>query len=327
MLNMSFTTLRWQVLFKCLDIVLYLSIFVPLSLSLLGKLNFEFGQFNCTDPSIRLEERDGTVGTASLLLFYFLLPFLMICIVQSIHSISKKSNNLRNKVTIIISNIYFIYSRYGVWATLNLLLNEVLKVLSAVPRPHFISTCQPDWQTITPLCAQNSGMVRFSRSLCLSEDTGEIFDAMKSWPSGHAQLSFFAAVFIVVYIESNISDDHSVILKRWLQALVLIFPAYTSTSRIHDHKHHVFDVLCGSIIGSILSFFMTYKLNYMKISKEENNQTERTTTYSESLEKVKRPSRMQLIQPEFGRIEEMESEFGRSENQNNLAFNQKALID
>jgi len=321
MLNMNLTTRRCKIIFKCLDIFLYLSIFVPLSLSLLNKLNFEFGQFNCTDPSIRLEKRESSVGAATLLLFYFLLPLLMICIVQSIHSLSSKSNNLKTKLSNIISSIYYIYSRYGVWATLNLFLNEVLKVLSAVPRPHFINTCDPDWHTVKPLCAQNSGMVTFSRSLCLSEDTGEIFDAMKSWPSGHAQLSLFAAVFIVVYIESNISDEHSVILKRWLQALVLIFPAYTSTSRIHDHKHHVFDVLCGSIIGSSLSFFMTYKLNFMKITTEDINQTERTTTCSETKEKVKRPSRMQLLQPEFGRIEEMESEFGRSENQNNLVFN------
>ena len=39
--------------------------------------------------------------------------------------------------------------------TWNVCLNLVIKTLSAVPRPHFISTCRPDWSLIN--CSEYKG--------------------------------------------------------------------------------------------------------------------------------------------------------------------------
>lgn len=79
-------------------------------------------------------------------------------------------------------------------------LNEVLKTLVAEPRPHFLDTCRP----IGLNCSQPGQFIPYYQvncSLINSPRNGvprAISDAMKSFPSGHAQLSTFAAVFMVV---------------------------------------------------------------------------------------------------------------------------------
>ena len=45
--------------------------------------------------------------------------------------------------------------RFWLSFTWNVCLNLVIKTLSAVPRPHFISTCRPDWNLIN--CSQYQG--------------------------------------------------------------------------------------------------------------------------------------------------------------------------
>eukprot|EP00088_Acartia_fossae_P033185 TRINITY_DN3395_c0_g1_i3.p1 TRINITY_DN3395_c0_g1~~TRINITY_DN3395_c0_g1_i3.p1 ORF type:complete len:351 (+),score=19.27 TRINITY_DN3395_c0_g1_i3:167-1219(+) len=299
------TTVKCKILLALFDVLLYITIVIPLFLSIFGKLQFEIGFFDCNDPSIRRQKRPSSVSKTSLLLFYFLLPLVLILIVEFGHCIQAKIKTLKLKLISALKKVYHLYVRYFLWATLNILLNDVLKVVAAVPRPHFIETCQPD-------CDKGVGMVKFTRSVCLGENTDSIFDAMKSWPSGHAQLAAFAAVFIIVYMEARISDEHTVMLKRWLQSVALVFPLYSSATRIHDQKHHVSDVVCGFLIGGILAVIFCWivdlKLDNLSIEPSLNE----TTHLKQNSEKQKRPSRMQLIQSEFGAIEEMESEIGNT---------------
>ena len=48
-----------------------------------------------------------------------------------------------------------IYSDYWACSLLNVVFNELLKTLVAEPRPHFLETCKPDWETID--CTRNRG--------------------------------------------------------------------------------------------------------------------------------------------------------------------------
>ena len=57
--------------------------------------------------------------------------------------------------------IILIYPRYCVryWFALlgNASLNLALKTMLAIPRPHFIDTCNPNWDLVN--CSQNAGQV------------------------------------------------------------------------------------------------------------------------------------------------------------------------
>ena len=48
-----------------------------------------------------------------------------------------------------------IYGDYWTSSLLNVIFNELLKTAVAEPRPHFLDTCQPDWERID--CTQNDG--------------------------------------------------------------------------------------------------------------------------------------------------------------------------
>jgi len=142
---------------------------------------------------------------------------------------------------------------------------------------------------------------------------------MKSWPSGHAQLATYAGVFLLAYIEFRISDEHSVMIKRWLQSIIILFPLYASASRIHDQKHHVPDVVWGAIIGGVMAILFCWKI---QLSQTHNHASEveqvETRSMKPTNDRQKRPSRMQLIQSEFGAIEEMESEMGGKSHNNHI---------
>jgi len=319
---MSWT--RKKILFTGIDLLLYSSIVVVLFLSFIGKLPFEFGYFNCNDTSIRLEKRPSSVGLMPLLIFYFLLPLIAIFISEAFYSFENQEGNAKLKLLTSLKKVHHLYVRYFLWATLNILLNDMTKIIVAVPRPHFIETCIPDWQNIN--CSHNSGFIQFRRSLCLSNKTAAVYDSMKSWPSGHAQLAAFAATFLMVYLEFQMKDENCLVLKRWLQSVLLIFPIYSSASRIHDYKHHVSDVVWGVIFGCAMAMIFLWKTQlYQQCSQYSDEYQVKTRGVKPSNEKQKRPSRMQLIQSEFGAIEEMESEIvqqrGGDNSHNNHVFN------
>ena len=107
----------------------------------------------------------------------------------------------------------FVYSRYWVGQSINMIANITLKTMASTPRPHFIDTCNPDWTQVD--CDSNDGSVRdiimqkfveltylrnvvFDLSCCHTAiEAGSsllrVNDSMKSFPSGHSQLALFAA--------------------------------------------------------------------------------------------------------------------------------------
>merc|ERR1719500_2693907 len=83
---------------------------------------------------------------------------------------------------------------------------------------------------------------------------------MKSFPSGHAQLSCFTAVFVMVYVGRRVSTSHSLLLAPWLQLLSLLLAAFASLSRISGHRHHPVDVLAGATVGVVISLVAAFSI-------------------------------------------------------------------
>jgi len=291
------TYLRWS-----LDIFLYLTILVPLLLSILGYINVDLGSFHCNDPYINLEYRGNTVSRKVMVVLLF-VPILFLIFFTEVSQSSLRS--VRSVLKEAGHKTLHIYIRYWIGATINILVNDLLKTLSAVPRPHFISTCQPDWTKIN--CSTNSGIVYFSRSLCLSADTKAVYDAMKSWPSGHAQLTAFSSIFMAVYVEKRIGEKRSLMLKRWIQIVLLIGPVVSSTTRIHDQRHHISDVVVGLVLGGLLGLALANSSIPTDWSQTDQAKVEDPPV------KQKRPSRMHLLSHDldFGSIRETDNELNQ----------------
>ncbi|XP_023325883.1 phospholipid phosphatase 3 isoform X2 [Eurytemora carolleeae] len=254
-----------------LDLFLYTIILVPLLLSILGYLHLETGSFNCNDSSINLHFRGNSVSRKHILTFIF-LP--IIALVYLTEWVQISAPELRSRCKESGRRTLFIFIRYWIACTVNILVNDVLKVLTAVPRPHFLETCQPDWDNIN--CTDNGGNVMFRRSICLSENTKAVLDSMKSWPSGHAQLISFSAVYMAVYIEKRIGEQTSLIGKRLLQIILFVITVYSSASRIQDQRHHVSDVFAGLLIGSVLALLFSRNIipTSWNILQDDENETD-----------------------------------------------------
>ena len=101
------------------------------------------------------------------------------------------------------------------------------------------------------------------------EDQGEVLDAMKSFPSGHAQISCFTAVFLIVstplpghrhsitgvpaqvHLQRRLVASWAGLWRAWLQLAALLLAAASSSSRVTDHRHHAADVWAGAALGAI----------------------------------------------------------------------------
>jgi len=274
------------------------------------------GSFSCNDTSIQFSYTGDTVST-KLLLCATLFPVLLLLLLVEASNLPRLG---WSRVTgLAASNAGSIFLRYWVAFTGNILVNLTLKALASTPRPHFIDTCRPDWQRVN--CSENGGNVQFDISVCTSE-VGErrLHDSMKSFPSGHAQLSCFAAVFVMVYVGRRVSTSHSLLLAPWLQLFSLLLAAFASLSRISDHRHHPVDVLAGATVGVVIGLvaaFSILELSSKKLGGEEVAKNDdplcKDVSGSARREKVKRPSQMRLLNSEFGSVVETERELREDE--------------
>ena len=96
-----------------------------------------------------------------------------------------------------------------------------------------------------------------------------MLDAMKSFPSGHAQISCFTAVFLIVstplpahhhsitgvpaqvHLQRRLVASWAGLWRAWLQLAALLLAAASSASRVTDHRHHAADVWAGAALGAI----------------------------------------------------------------------------
>jgi len=278
------------------------------------------GSFSCNDTSIQFSYTGDTVST-KLLLSATLFPVLLLLLLVEASNLPRLGWS--RLTALAASNAGSIFLRYWVAFTGNILVNLTLKALASTPRPHFIDTCRPDWQRVN--CTANGGNVPFEISMCTAEvEERRLHDSMKSFPSGHAQLSCFAAVFVMVYVSKRVSTKHSLLIAPWLQLLALLLAAFASLSRISDHRHHPIDVLAGATIGVVIGLLSAFNILQISSNNKKEREEEADVKKNDDLmcndvggsvrrEKVKRPSQMPLINSEFGSVVETERELREEE--------------
>jgi len=129
---------------------------------------------------------------------------------------------------LLFTSIYLLWNKstlliiYLIGFFLNILLNYLLKILIQQPRP--------------------SEEINLFNALKAS---GKIipFDSY-GMPSGHAQEVFYSTFFIYFALKNN-----------KVVCLFLLMSLYTGYQRIKYNSHTLLQVICGSIIGSIMGYF------------------------------------------------------------------------
>jgi diacylglycerol diphosphate phosphatase / phosphatidate phosphatase len=144
-----------------------------------------------------------------------------------------------------------------------ILVTTVLKLLVGRPRPHFAAVC--------------GSYVADAANLC-SGSAAAVAEARKSFPSGHASLTFAAAVYTSAYLlaalsppaggYSSLADESAEGAavrgqgpKAWRVVVVVLPPtlaALVAASRTIDYHHNYGDVVAGAVIGTSIAVVVAW---------------------------------------------------------------------
>ncbi|TFK27409.1 PAP2-domain-containing protein [Coprinopsis marcescibilis] len=139
---------------------------------------------------------------------------------------------------------------------------QLIKLTVGRPRPDIISRCNPN-VTEDPLLGLTTWRV------CQQEDIHLLKDGFRSFPSGHSSLSFAGLGFLSFYLAGKLHlfDKRGHAGKAWLAITPFFGAALVAISRTMDYRHHWHDVLVGSLLGIVFSFF-AYRQYYPPLDSE-----------------------------------------------------------
>ncbi|CAF93687.1 unnamed protein product, partial [Tetraodon nigroviridis] len=152
---------------------------------------------------------------------------------------------------------------FGLCATA--LITNVLQLMTGNPTPYFLTVCKPNYSSLNTSCEQNPYIME---DICTGADQAAISQGRRSFPSQHATLASFAAVYVSMYFNSTLTDS-SKLLKPLLVFSYTISAIVCGLTRIIQYKNHAVDVYLGFLLGSAIAVYLgLYAVGNFRPSKE-----------------------------------------------------------
>ncbi|KAF5365745.1 hypothetical protein D9758_003266 [Tetrapyrgos nigripes] len=138
-------------------------------------------------------------------------------------------------------------------------ITQFTKITVGRPRPDLIDRCQPLNGSVDPTYGLSTDAV------CTRTDL--LNDGFRSFPSGHSSMSFAGLGFLAFYLAGKVHlfDERGYTGKAWLSLTPFAGAALVAISRTMDYRHHWQDVLVGSLLGTVMSYF-AYRQYYPELS-------------------------------------------------------------
>uniref|UniRef100_A0A667X1R0 Phospholipid phosphatase related 4b n=1 Tax=Myripristis murdjan TaxID=586833 RepID=A0A667X1R0_9TELE len=145
---------------------------------------------------------------------------------------------------------------------------DVLQLMTGYPTPYFLTVCKPNYTTLNVSCEQNPYVME---DICSGGDPTAINQGRKSFPSQHATLASFAAVYVSMYFNSTLTDS-SKLLKPLLVFSFIICAIICGLTRIIQYKNHAIDVYLGFLLGGAIAVYLgLYAVGNFQPSEEASN--------------------------------------------------------
>ncbi|XP_040921455.1 2-lysophosphatidate phosphatase PLPPR4 [Toxotes jaculatrix] len=155
---------------------------------------------------------------------------------------------------------------FGLCATA--LITDILQLMTGYPTPYFLTVCKPNYTTLNVSCEQNPYVME---DICSGADPTAINQGRKSFPSQHATLASFAAVYVSMYFNSTLTDS-SKLLKPLLVFSFIICAIICGLTRIIQYKNHAIDVYLGFLLGGAIAVYLgLYAVGNFQPSEEASN--------------------------------------------------------
>lgn len=212
--------------------------------------------FQCGDMSIALPLKPETVST-NVLLFGGLLVALATILATNFAAKGLLEGGCAGCCPcpgwLSASGRHFFLFLLGLASTV--MLTEMGKLSSGILRPNFLAMCAPNVS-----CASEPPH-KYQNSYACTGSPEDDLDSRLSFPSGHATVVSFMAVFLMVYLHWSRTPSTGFYLLRPLLQLLLFAVAYvTCLTRISDYVHHASDVVVGVLLGGGVAAFTMHAL-------------------------------------------------------------------
>ncbi|KAM9777863.1 phospholipid phosphatase-related protein type 3-like [Neosynchiropus ocellatus] len=153
---------------------------------------------------------------------------------------------------------------FGLLATA--LVTDVIQLATGYHTPFFLTVCQPNYTAPGVSCDNNAYV---TQDICMGKDLYAILSARKTFPSQHATLSGFAAVYISMYFNTCISSSTK-LLKPLLVFGFCMAAGLAGLTQITQHRSHPIDVYVGYLIGAGIGVYLAvYAVGNFKSSEED----------------------------------------------------------
>ncbi|CAF1093225.1 unnamed protein product [Adineta steineri] len=146
---------------------------------------------------------------------------------------------------------------FGALATT--VLTDILKIMSGRLRPYFLTLCNPDQVSCNGMGLTDAEFVCLSRNM-----TGLLRDARLSFPSLHASLSMYSAIFLAIYLHHGIRIERVRIVKPFLILSIITLSVVAGGVRLASNKNHWEDVAFGFALGAMIATYLMKTLRSTK---------------------------------------------------------------
>lgn len=244
-----------------------------LSLTLLGVISPSHTTVSCDDPRIRRVFHYDTISITILICITLFLPFFVMVIVEWIVPPSQPAMGASPFQSGLRRSWGYITDLF-VGGLFMFFINDLTKTVVGEARPHFWDTCKPN--ITSEQCKLQYGYVTVTWHNCTNPyglSHPRLVDSMKSFPSGHASLSVFSSIFMIVYIKQRLWNTWSVLGAPSLQMIWAVWTIICCQSRIWDNRHHWWDVLGGGLLGTFGALVTLHYFSNWFIREDDNDST------------------------------------------------------
>ncbi|TKS80401.1 Phospholipid phosphatase-related protein type 4 [Collichthys lucidus] len=132
------------------------------------------------------------------------------------------------------------------------LITDILQLSTGQHTPYWLDVCKPNLTHINMSTCDEAFILE---DICSGQDSGLINAGRKSFPSQHATLAAFAAVYISMYFNTVLTDSAK-LLKPLLVFSFVMLAILAGLTRIIQFRNHPVDVYCGWLLGAAIAVYL-----------------------------------------------------------------------
>uniref|UniRef100_A0A668AUL4 Phospholipid phosphatase related 4 n=1 Tax=Myripristis murdjan TaxID=586833 RepID=A0A668AUL4_9TELE len=132
------------------------------------------------------------------------------------------------------------------------LITDILQLSTGQHAPYWLDVCKPN---LTHINMSSCDEAFILEDICSGADIGLINAGRKSFPSQHATLAAFAAVYISMYFNTVLTDSAK-LLKPLLVFSFIMLAILAGLTRIIQFRNHPVDVYCGWLLGGAIAVYL-----------------------------------------------------------------------